>query len=107
MRKTVHIDLLVPFTDNEQRPFPDSLFAAFEDFLLTVAGGYTRRGDVKGAWRSPSGQIFRDASRLYSILLEADDDATKIIGQIVAHIRRAFRQQAVFVEAVPSEASGF
>ncbi len=106
MRKSVHIDLLVPLADNEQHLFPDSLFAAFEDFLLTVAGGFTRRGDVEGAWRSPSGQIFRDVSRLYSVTLGAGD-AAGIVRQIVAHIRHAFRQEAAFVEAVPTEASSF
>jgi len=106
MRKTVHIDLLVPLSDNAKRPFPDSAFAAFEDFLLDVAGGFTRRGDVEGAWRSPSGETLRDASRLYSLTLGADD-AAETVGQIASHIRRAFRQMAAFVEAVPTEASGF
>lgn len=106
MRKTVHIDLLIPLTDNEQRPFPDGLFSVFEDLLLSVAGGYTRRGDVDGAWRSPSGQTLRDASRLYSLTLDADS-AAEVVRQIDAHIRRAFRQEAAFVEVIPTEASGF
>lgn len=105
-RDTLHVDVLVPLVDNEKVPFTESDFDAFEHVLLTVAGGFTRRGDVEGAWQSPDGEILRDTSRSYVITLDADDAAEKI-EQIDRFIRTHFRQHAAFLELIPTKATVF
>ena len=107
MRSTVHVDILVPLADNDGRPFPHAAFHAFEIFLATLVGGFTRRGDVNGAWRSPmSGELMRDQSRSYSVTLDAET-ALAQIPKIDSYIRRFFRQEAVFLELIPTRASMF
>jgi hypothetical protein len=107
MRSTVHVDILVPLSDNDGRPFPHAVFHAFEIFLANLASGFTRHGDVDGAWRSPmSGELMRDRSRSYSITLDAEI-ALAQIPQIDSYIRRFFRQEAAFLELIPTRASMF
>lgn len=107
MRPTVHVDILVPVADNDGRPFAHAAFHSFEMFLATLVGGFTRRGDVDGAWRSPtSGELMRDRSVLYSVTLDAET-ALAHIPKIDSYIRRFFRQEAAFLELIPTRASRF
>ncbi|HKO58893.1 MAG TPA: hypothetical protein VJ276_23705 [Thermoanaerobaculia bacterium] len=106
MRQTVHLDILVPLADNEGRSFPLGLFEYFEALLLDVAGGFTRRGDVEGMWRSPDGHVFRDHSRAYALtLLENDTDNT--VAAVDSFIRDQFHQEDTFLELVPTRAASF
>ena len=106
MRPTTRLELLIPLVDNDGVPFADPAFADFEDFLITAAGGFTRRGDVEGAWRSPDGRVMRDRSRSYVVTVPEDitDRAASSIDQ---YVRRQFRQQAAFVETLPARAVAF
>jgi len=105
MRTTTRVDILVPLADNDGRPFPHTTFHTFENFLATLCGGFTRRGDVEGAWRSPeTGQIMRDRSRSYVITLAADK-AEEQIAKIESFICRYFRQQAAFLELTQTQAT--
>lgn len=107
MRSTVHVDILVPLADNDGRPFPHAAFQTFENFLAILVGGFTRRGDVDGAWRSPkSGELLRDRSRAYAITLDAAV-AKEQIPRIDSFIRRYFRQEAAFLELIPTRATQF
>lgn len=107
MRPTMHVDILVPLADNDGRPFPVTAFHTFEHFLATLCGGYTRRGDVEGAWRSPeTGTVMRDRSRSYVVTLPAEE-ADEQIDKIEAFIRRYFRQEAAFLELIPTRATAF
>ncbi len=107
MRPTVHVDILVPLADNDGRPFPHAAFHTFEHFLGVLAGGFTRRGDVVGAWRSPtSGELMRDQSRSCAITLDAAT-AEEQIHRIDSFIRRYFRQEAAFLELTPTRATAF
>src|SRR5438552_2863387 len=65
LRETVSLDLLVPLADNEGVPFAESEFAAFEDRVVALTGGITRRADVEGIWRTPFGDLQRETSRSY------------------------------------------
>ncbi|HYC90566.1 MAG TPA: hypothetical protein VEO54_15220 [Thermoanaerobaculia bacterium] len=107
MRPTMHVDILVPLADNEGRPFPNSAFDTLEHFLTILCGGYTRRGDVEGAWRSPdTGDVLRDRSRSYVVTLPAEE-ADEQIARIESFIRRFFRQEAAFLELIPTRATVF
>lgn len=106
MRDTIRTTLLIPKVGNDGVPFPDIAFATLEDVLLDLAGGFTRLGDVEGAWRAPDGTIMRDESRQYAVTLDAHL-AEGAIREIDVFIREFFQQHAAFVEAVPMKATAF
>ncbi|HUP60718.1 MAG TPA: hypothetical protein VNA69_09905 [Thermoanaerobaculia bacterium] len=103
----MHVDILVPLADNDGDAFPPSAFDTLEHFLTTLCGGFTRRGDVEGAWRSPdTGVVMRDRSRSYVVTLPAEE-ADEQIARIESFIRRYFRQEAAFLELIPTRATVF
>lgn len=106
MRSTVHLDLLVPIRDNDGVPFTDADFDVFEDYLLGTVGGFTRRGDVEGAWRSPEGVTMRDHSRAYTLTLPEERAAIQML-LVSDYIKSHFRQEAAFVEQIPTLAAEF
>jgi len=107
MRSTVHVDILVPVSDNDGRPFAPASFDAFETFLANISGGFTDRGIVDGAWMSPmSGTLMRDRSRSYSITLDAAS-ALAQIQLLDSYIKQFFRQEAAFLELIPTRATTF
>lgn len=86
---------------------PPFAFETLEHFLTMLCGGYTRRGDVEGAWRSPeTGEVMRDRSRSYVVTLAAEE-AGEQIARIESFIRRYFRQEAAFLELIPTRATAF
>ena len=107
MRSTMHVDILVPLADNDGDPFPPHAFDTLEHFLTTLCGGFTRRGDVEGAWRSPeTGTVMRDRSRSYVVTLPVEE-ADEQIARIESFIRRFFRQEAAYLELTPTQATVF
>jgi hypothetical protein len=107
MRTTTRVDILVPLADNDGRLFPATRFHTFENFLATLCGGFTRRGNVEGVWRSPdTGIIMRDRSRSYVVTLSAEN-ADEQIAQIESFICRYFRQEAAFLELTQTRATVF
>jgi hypothetical protein len=106
MRDTTRLELLLPLADNDTVPFSDAAFAAFEDFLVQLAGGFTRRGDVEGAWRAPDGRVMRDRSRSYAVTVP-EHLTDRVASSIDHYVRRQFRQQATFVETLPARAVAF
>jgi len=106
MRPTVHLDLLVPLRDNDGVSFTDVDFERFEDYLLNTSGGFTRRADVEGVWRSPDGVVMRDCSRAYALTLPRKV-ADLQMSLLTVYIRKQFRQEAAFVEQTSTLASVF
>ena len=106
MRDTTRLELLVPLADNDGVPFSNSAFASFEAFLVDTAGGFTRRGDVEGAWKAPDGRVMRDRSRSYVVTVP-EHLADHVASAIDHYVRRQFRQQAAFVESLPARAVAF
>lgn len=106
MRPTVHLELLVPIHDNDGIPFTDADFENFEAYLLQAAGGFTRRADVEGTWQSPNGVIMRDRSRSYALTLPKEV-ADLQMSLLTVYIRERFRQEAAFIEQIPTLASEF
>jgi hypothetical protein len=102
-----HVDILVPLADNDGEPFPQSAFNTLEHFFTELCGGFTRRGDVEGAWRSPTtGDVMRDRSRSYVVTLPVEE-AEEQIARIELFIRRFFRQEAAFLELSDTRATVF
>ncbi|MEO7918222.1 MAG: hypothetical protein ABIT01_02065 [Thermoanaerobaculia bacterium] len=106
VRSTFRLELLVPLADNDGVPFTDSTFADFEDSLVRLAGGFTRHGDVEGAWRSPEGRIHRDRSRAYVVSVPSSS-VDRIASILDTEVRRRFRQEATFLEQLPTRAVSF
>lgn len=107
MRQMTHVDILVPLADNEADAFPQSAFNTLEHFFTELCGGFTRRGDVEGAWRSPeTGEVMRDRSRSYVVTLPVEE-AEEQIARIESFIRRFFRQEAAFLELSDTRATVF
>lgn len=106
MRTTQRLDFLVPVTDNDGQAFSEADFTAFEEFLVDLAGGFTRHGDVTGAWRSPSGLLYRDRSRSYSVAVPADR-AAGVASTLHHAITHQFRQEAAMIEATPTFSAAF
>jgi hypothetical protein len=103
----MHVEILVPIADNDGRPFPDTAFEAFEQFLTHRCGGFTYRGDVEGAWRSPeTGLVQREKNRSYVVTLPAEE-ADELIVAIESFILTRFRQEAAFLELMPARATVF
>jgi hypothetical protein len=102
----LHVDVLVPLANNDGQQFQPLDFLLFESFLLDVASGFTRRGIVDGAWRSPEGEVFYDQSRAYSVSVPTSD-AENAVRKIDTYIRTNFDQQAAFVELLPTRAIAF
>ncbi|MEO6326519.1 MAG: hypothetical protein ABIQ65_17985 [Thermoanaerobaculia bacterium] len=96
----------MPLADNDGVPFTDSTFADFEDSLVRLAGGFTRHGDVEGAWRSPEGRIHRDRSRAYVVSVPSSS-VDRIASILDTEVRRRFRQEATFLEQLPTRAVSF
>jgi len=106
MRPTVHLDLLVPIRDNDGVPFTAADFDTFEDYLLGTVGGFTRRCDVEGAWRSPEGVTMRDRSRAYTLTLPEERAAMQML-LVSDYIKSRFRQEAAFVEQIQRSRRSF
>lgn len=106
MRSNTRLEFLVPIADNDGVPFTDSAFTSLEDFLVGLAGGFTRRPDVEGAWEAPDGRIMRDRSRSY-VLSVPDDVADRTATLLDTEVRRRFRQEATFLEITPTRAGAF
>ncbi len=101
MRPTQRLDVLIPIRDNDGHPFQTEDFDAFEELLITLAGGFTRRGAVSGAWRSPSGQVLHDEACAYAVTVPADT-AESISLSLSRFICDRFRQEAAWVESTPT-----
>jgi hypothetical protein len=106
MRSTTHVDLLLPVADNDGQPFSRAAIASFEAQLLALAGGFTRKGEVAGVWRDDAGRVYQDRSQLYSLTVPRGT-AAAIARKIDTYVRRVFRQQASFVELLPTLATAF
>lgn len=106
VRSNTRLELLVPLADNTGAPFTDSDFTAFENFLVDLAGGFTRRPDVEGTWEAPDGRRLHDRSRSYVVSV-SDAVADRTASLLDTEVRRRFRQEATFLEITPTRAVAF
>jgi len=59
--------VLLPKCDNLGRPFGREQFGAFRARMIRRFGGWTRKGQVEGAWLSPEGYLYLEEHWLYEI----------------------------------------
>lgn len=87
--------LLVPSRDNENQPFPDSLWIELE-LRFADLGGWQRQADIEGGW-AHLGRLYREPSRQYLVALTSWLDLQSWLA-IVLWARVAFRQEAIYIE---------
>lgn len=92
------VQLLLPLTDNEGRPFPAALFADVRDELVAAWGGLTvhARAPARGLWHDGDA-LSRDEVLLCEVMVAHLDEVWW------SHYRRSlelrFRQQQLIVRA--------
>jgi hypothetical protein len=57
----------LPKSDNLGQPFDEAHYDVFHARMIRKFGGWTRKGQVAGAWLSPSGRLFVEDHWLYEI----------------------------------------
>jgi len=59
--------VLLPRRDNLGGPYPLELYERFHARLIARFRGWSRKGQVEGAWLSPSGRLYAEEHWLYEI----------------------------------------
>jgi hypothetical protein len=94
---------LVPVvSDSTRESHSDKLWEALEESLSYQFGGFTRHADVVGGWQDRNGDIIRDVSRKYSVMVAADKD--HILFALLADYRKEFGQQCLYVARTSDDA---
>jgi hypothetical protein len=100
MEREVHlVELLLPLTDNEGKPFEAKLYAAVRSELTNRFGGVTAfsRSPAKGSFRE-DGEVVHDDIVVYEVMTKSlDRDWWKTYRQT---LERAFRQDEIVIRAV-------
>jgi len=92
-RFTLH----VPEANNSGDPFGPETFAAIEERLLDIAGGFTLTHGI-GVWRDPEdGTTYRDPLRLYSVDAEDTNEVLLSFGALADTVALALRQECVYL----------
>ncbi len=91
----IRATVLVPLRDNDGQAYELTDWREMEVMLLRF-GGYTKAGVVEGAWTA-DGKVYRDESQQYVVALGTWGDLPRWL-DLVAWVRRRFRQEAVYTE---------
>src|SRR5947209_20452820 len=99
--------VMLPARDNRGAPFPRSHWTQLGQDLVEAFGGFTRQSNLAGVWRSPSGRIFRDSNRQYTVSLSSWTQLPAWLGVVLAAQRR-FQQEALYIRVagIPEVLSG-
>jgi hypothetical protein len=99
------VQLLLPLTDNDGRPFPGAHYAAVRDELTERFGGLTAysRSPAEGLWDGVggAGRPARDDIVVYEVMVDALDRAWW--AGFRADLERRFAQDEIVVRAQPAE----
>ena len=89
--------IFVPAFDNDGQLFPATAWHELEERLLQTFGGFTQREGVRGAWRSPSGRVYRDEHSEYSVVIKGWNSLPEWLS--IAHwIRETWQQEEVYIK---------
>ena len=93
------VQLLLPLTDNEGRPFPASHYHAVRDELTGRFGGLTAyaRAPAEGVWDEPGKPPARDSLVVYEVMVDALDRAWW--ARFRADLERRFAQDELVVRS--------
>lgn len=85
----------LPLKDNDGRGLaPEILQVEME--LYSLFGGWTFRGDVKGAYRMDDGTLSTDVSGAYEVVLE--ETRLPELEQVLRDFRGSTLQESIFLE---------
>ncbi len=59
--------ILLPKCDNLGQSFDHEHYRAFHARMMRKFGGWTRKGQVEGAWLSPSGEFYSEWHWVYEV----------------------------------------
>jgi hypothetical protein len=93
----VECSFLVPVNRNDGTPQPGPPFMDLEDFLLSLAGGFTGPNCLFGAWVSASGRVQRECSVEYRVTL-----GYELVPVLVSRLQgaasiREFDQESIYL----------
>ncbi|MFC4728625.1 hypothetical protein ACFO3Q_10640 [Coralloluteibacterium thermophilus] len=96
------VQILLPRTDPEGRPFPPALFAEIRERLAARFGGVTAhtRAPAQGLWDGDEGRE-RDDILLHEVMVEALDRAWW--ADFRRELETRFAQDEIVVRALPAE----
>ena len=90
------VELFIPLADNDGLVFGLAHHRVFEERLLDVFGGFTRRSDpIKGAWID-NGRIYQDDLVIYVVRLESITLGSRV-REAVEFAKAHYEQEAIFV----------
>lgn len=92
------IEIFLPLTDNDGRPFPAHLYATERQALTERFGGLTiySRAPAAGLWAQDD-TVVKDDIVIFEVMAEQLDTAWWT--QYRAHLQAAFRQDSVLIRA--------
>jgi hypothetical protein len=94
----IKITTLIPIIENNGEKVPNEFFTWFEDQLLEIAGAFSNRPPVDGAWKGLD-RTYRDISREYTIAVKTKKQAREI-RKVVIDAGRRLQQEAMYFETV-------
>ena len=89
-------EMLIPTQFNDGQSTAQEQ-VAFQNDCLKLAGGYTELGQATGAWKSPDGHVYHDATIPFRV---ACDAATA--HHLAVDAKALFKQEAVILYPVSS-----
>jgi hypothetical protein len=93
------VQLLLPLSDNEGRPFAAQLYRRVRDELTDRFGGLTAftRAPAQGLWQDRPGDTVRDEIVVYEVMVERLDYAWW--RSYRTELERSFRQDELVIRA--------
>lgn len=93
------IEILLPLSDNEGKPFAADLYAAVRDELVEHFGGVTafNRSPAEGLWKQSDGEAARDDIVIFEVMADWLDRGWW--RGYRTDIERRFRQDEIVVRA--------
>ena len=93
------IEILLPLSDNEGKPFPDGLHAQVRDELAEHFGGVTAftRAPADGLWKAGEGEAERDQIVIFEVMSDWLDRGWWSAYR--TELERRFRQDEIVVRA--------
>jgi hypothetical protein len=90
------VTVLIPVRDNAGVPFLPEDFAAFEQLVLFLLGGFTLLPSTAAGLWAAEGVAYSDDLRIYLIAVASITHGDRI-AHVVAFAKVRFRQEAIFV----------
>lgn len=87
----------IPVRDNHGVAYSSELLESIEAAFLKVADGYTLRGLTEGAYRSPTGMLYKDTCREYFILFQRAEQLRQLQQQL-AGFAKTMEQEVLYCE---------